>query len=250
MSSFTTSSTESVEASQTPAPTFSAASSCFRAMAMVSATAFACSFLRAIIVSKAISSRCSLNFSGRPKRTALMPARCKPSAMLSTATLLSEVASTGESPKVLIHICRTLTETWVFPVPGGPCTILQRLTTESTTARRCDSLRSEAPLTTSHIVSRRAPAALWDPSAIGSSCAKVTMRFRSCPLLSCSAPGLATEGTAAPPWPSAVWSGGKRSGSGPKWYFTQIATYSTCGLSPYLSKSLSTSATLLGLCSL
>mmetsp|Transcript_2929 Transcript_2929/g.8757 ORF Transcript_2929/g.8757 Transcript_2929/m.8757 type:complete len:349 (+) Transcript_2929:1352-2398(+) len=63
-----------------------------------------------------------VTFSGLPMRTTLRPLLCAPSAMLSTATLLSEVASSGPRPSSRAKSASSRTLTCVLPVPGGPWT--------------------------------------------------------------------------------------------------------------------------------
>mmetsp|Transcript_139135 Transcript_139135/g.432921 ORF Transcript_139135/g.432921 Transcript_139135/m.432921 type:complete len:208 (-) Transcript_139135:292-915(-) len=82
-----------------------------------------------------------LILSGLPTRTALTPSALKPMAMLSTATLLSEVANKGDRSNVLDHIFMICTETWVLPVPGGPWITVQVCRSAERTASRCDWLR-------------------------------------------------------------------------------------------------------------
>mmetsp|Transcript_112753 Transcript_112753/g.282362 ORF Transcript_112753/g.282362 Transcript_112753/m.282362 type:complete len:283 (-) Transcript_112753:7-855(-) len=166
--------------SQTPSFFGCAPASSSRFFAMASAAALTSAFFLANNVSNAISSKCSLVFSGRPKRTVRTPARLKPSAMLSTATLLSEVARTGDRPNVLTHIDKILTDTWVFPVPGGPWTILHRVETAFATASRWESLRSLASSTDSSTLSLlvlEAPPS--GPRPRGSSRANITNRVSS-----------------------------------------------------------------------
>mmetsp|Transcript_12791 Transcript_12791/g.32865 ORF Transcript_12791/g.32865 Transcript_12791/m.32865 type:complete len:375 (-) Transcript_12791:575-1699(-) len=73
-------------------------------------------------------------FSGRPTRTTLTPLRTRPSAMLSTAMLHSEVTSSGLYFSVFTHIAMIRTDVCVFPVPGGPCTIVSLFVMEFTMA--------------------------------------------------------------------------------------------------------------------
>mmetsp|Transcript_75423 Transcript_75423/g.208101 ORF Transcript_75423/g.208101 Transcript_75423/m.208101 type:complete len:221 (+) Transcript_75423:1375-2037(+) len=106
-----------------------------------SAWAFcSCRCLR--IDSSVMSSRCEVTFSGRPTRTAFSPRACRPSAMLSTAMLLSDVASSGRIRRSLAHRPRRRTETVVLPVPGGPCTSVRRRPSAAETAAPCEGLRS------------------------------------------------------------------------------------------------------------
>mmetsp|Transcript_81773 Transcript_81773/g.255367 ORF Transcript_81773/g.255367 Transcript_81773/m.255367 type:complete len:206 (+) Transcript_81773:1403-2020(+) len=95
--------------------------------------------------SKVISSRTWLTFSGLPTRMGLAPSARSPIAMLSTATLLSEVANRGERPRVFAHMRSTCTETWVLPVPGGPWITVQVCFMAALTAARCDALRCFKP---------------------------------------------------------------------------------------------------------
>mmetsp|Transcript_56220 Transcript_56220/g.159578 ORF Transcript_56220/g.159578 Transcript_56220/m.159578 type:complete len:287 (+) Transcript_56220:1049-1909(+) len=91
--------------------------------------------------SSVISSRTRLILSGRPTRTAFTPSFLRPIAMLSTATLLSEVARSGDRSNVLDHIFMICTETCVLPVPGGPWITVQVCRSADLTASRCDWLR-------------------------------------------------------------------------------------------------------------
>mmetsp|Transcript_22942 Transcript_22942/g.64150 ORF Transcript_22942/g.64150 Transcript_22942/m.64150 type:complete len:230 (-) Transcript_22942:34-723(-) len=65
------------------------------------------------------------------------PPRTRPSAMLSTATLLSDVARSGLWPSSRAKSRNSATETWVLPVPGGPWTIVHRRDKAAFTAVRC-----------------------------------------------------------------------------------------------------------------
>mmetsp|Transcript_94592 Transcript_94592/g.168065 ORF Transcript_94592/g.168065 Transcript_94592/m.168065 type:complete len:251 (+) Transcript_94592:582-1334(+) len=91
--------------------------------------------------SKVMSSRLDVTFSGRPTRTTFRLSWWRPSAMLSTAMLLSEVASSGFTP-LLAQLARRRTETVVFPVPGGPCTSVSRRPAAAATAEHCEGLSS------------------------------------------------------------------------------------------------------------
>mmetsp|Transcript_90588 Transcript_90588/g.265129 ORF Transcript_90588/g.265129 Transcript_90588/m.265129 type:complete len:310 (+) Transcript_90588:1934-2863(+) len=137
-----------------PSPSFRDLSTAASLAALRSSCFFAVS-----IESSVISSRCSRHLSGLPTRTARMPARRRPSAMLSTAMLLSEVARIGERPKTLTQLCKTLTDTCVLPVPGGPCTIVQRRIIDSATAERCEAFRFSMEPTTSAALALRSAAA-------------------------------------------------------------------------------------------
>mmetsp|Transcript_66469 Transcript_66469/g.197829 ORF Transcript_66469/g.197829 Transcript_66469/m.197829 type:complete len:282 (+) Transcript_66469:272-1117(+) len=97
-------------------------------------------FLR--MVSSVMSSRCEVTFSGRPTRTTLRPMASTPSAMLSTAMLLSEVARSGFTRNSFAQMPRSCTETVVLPVPGGPCTRVSRRPKAAETAAHCEGLRS------------------------------------------------------------------------------------------------------------
>mmetsp|Transcript_6214 Transcript_6214/g.13381 ORF Transcript_6214/g.13381 Transcript_6214/m.13381 type:complete len:279 (-) Transcript_6214:1976-2812(-) len=91
--------------------------------------------------SRVISSRILLILSGRPTRTALTLSALRPMAMLSTATLLSEVAKRGDKSNVFDHIFMICTDTCVFPVPGGPWMMVQVVLRADRTASRCDWFR-------------------------------------------------------------------------------------------------------------
>mmetsp|Transcript_85915 Transcript_85915/g.185491 ORF Transcript_85915/g.185491 Transcript_85915/m.185491 type:complete len:434 (-) Transcript_85915:1010-2311(-) len=82
-----------------------------------------------------------LILSGRPTRTAFTPSLRRPMAMLSTATLESEVARSGERSRVFDHIFMICTETCVLPVPGGPWMMVQVCRRAERTASRCDWFR-------------------------------------------------------------------------------------------------------------
>mmetsp|Transcript_24447 Transcript_24447/g.67959 ORF Transcript_24447/g.67959 Transcript_24447/m.67959 type:complete len:341 (-) Transcript_24447:1373-2395(-) len=124
------------------ASAFSAAISAAFSAAFASSAAFFWAFFLSSIASRVMSSKWPRTFSGRPTRAAFIPAKCKPSAMLSTATLLSDVANKGVSPIVFAQRQRIFTETCVFPVPGGPCTMVHRRVSAARTAPFCESFKS------------------------------------------------------------------------------------------------------------
>mmetsp|Transcript_56978 Transcript_56978/g.166848 ORF Transcript_56978/g.166848 Transcript_56978/m.166848 type:complete len:207 (+) Transcript_56978:917-1537(+) len=98
-------------------------------------------FSLASSASRVISSSTWFTFSGRPTRMGLAPSWRSPIAMLSTATLLSEVASKGERPSVFAHKRSTWTETCVLPVPGGPWITVQVCFMAAFTAARWDAFK-------------------------------------------------------------------------------------------------------------
>eukprot|EP00959_Pyramimonas_sp_CCMP1952_P274092 5729421-Pyramimonas_sp.AAC.1 len=55
--------------------------------------------------------------------------------------LLSEVASSGRSPRSTAQCRSRLTDTCVLPVPGGPCTSDNRRVSPADTASRCEWFR-------------------------------------------------------------------------------------------------------------
>mmetsp|Transcript_107739 Transcript_107739/g.327480 ORF Transcript_107739/g.327480 Transcript_107739/m.327480 type:complete len:297 (-) Transcript_107739:319-1209(-) len=122
--------------------------------------------------SKVISSRILLILSGRPTRTALTPSARRPMAMLSTATLLSEVASSGERSSVFDHIFMICTETCVFPVPGGPWITVHVCLKADLTASLWDWLRCVRVFT-----SARALSSLSDSVPPGLSLASLAAGF-------------------------------------------------------------------------
>mmetsp|Transcript_38483 Transcript_38483/g.114945 ORF Transcript_38483/g.114945 Transcript_38483/m.114945 type:complete len:292 (+) Transcript_38483:1430-2305(+) len=129
--------------------------------------------------SKVISSRTWLTFSGLPTRMGLAPSARSPIAMLSTATLLSEVANKGERSNVLDHIFMICTETWVLPVPGGPWITVQVCRRAERTASRCDWFRCVRDFTSLSALSN-----LSDSVPPGLSLASFAAGFS---LVSCSA---------------------------------------------------------------
>eukprot|EP00659_Diplonema_papillatum_P010227 gene10226-biopygen10231 len=74
------------------------------------------------------------------------PAAERPVIKLSTAVLLSDVASTG--PMLFpSHDFTSATEVYVFPVPGGPWMSEMRCVSAWATASLCDALSSSTPQT-------------------------------------------------------------------------------------------------------
>mmetsp|Transcript_46554 Transcript_46554/g.144228 ORF Transcript_46554/g.144228 Transcript_46554/m.144228 type:complete len:362 (+) Transcript_46554:762-1847(+) len=133
------------------------------------------------------SSRKPRTFSGRPRRTARTPRAWSPAAMLSTATLLSEAASSGPMPKDLAQSRSTCTETWVLPVPGGPWMMVQVRAMAAATASRCERFNPMRPWTSALARSRLA---LSRP--LGASAASCSARVG--PWLSLRGPGLGERG--------------------------------------------------------
>mmetsp|Transcript_20594 Transcript_20594/g.58698 ORF Transcript_20594/g.58698 Transcript_20594/m.58698 type:complete len:439 (+) Transcript_20594:1447-2763(+) len=100
--------------------------------------------------SSVISSRMRLILSGLPTRTAFTPSARRPIAMLSTATLLSDVASRGDKSSTFDHIFMICTDTCVLPVPGGPWMMVQVCLKAERTASLCDWLRCVKVLTSAN----------------------------------------------------------------------------------------------------
>mmetsp|Transcript_92701 Transcript_92701/g.288550 ORF Transcript_92701/g.288550 Transcript_92701/m.288550 type:complete len:370 (-) Transcript_92701:109-1218(-) len=91
-------------------------------------------------------SRCELMRSGRPRRTTRRPHLKASSAMLSTAMLLSDVASTRPTRKRCVQSRSICTQTRVLPVPGGPCTSVRRRFSAAAMVLRCEALRRRPSL--------------------------------------------------------------------------------------------------------
>mmetsp|Transcript_81732 Transcript_81732/g.216886 ORF Transcript_81732/g.216886 Transcript_81732/m.216886 type:complete len:341 (+) Transcript_81732:1560-2582(+) len=128
------------------------------------------------MLSRQTGSRISRTFSGRPIRHTLTPAFARPSAMLSTAMLHSDVASKGVYFICFAHMVNILTDVWVLPVPGGPCTMVRRLERALVMAFLCATERSGRVLTIS-LASASRPMSM--PSASSSASASVARLARS-----------------------------------------------------------------------
>mmetsp|Transcript_71571 Transcript_71571/g.207233 ORF Transcript_71571/g.207233 Transcript_71571/m.207233 type:complete len:301 (+) Transcript_71571:1143-2045(+) len=94
-----------------------------------------CRFFAMSVWRHAGSSSCR-TLAAFPIRTTLTPFFMRPMAMLSTAMLHSDVASKGLYPMVCTHFVMMRTDVWVFPVPGGPWTMVSRLDIELPIASR------------------------------------------------------------------------------------------------------------------
>mmetsp|Transcript_22936 Transcript_22936/g.64118 ORF Transcript_22936/g.64118 Transcript_22936/m.64118 type:complete len:409 (-) Transcript_22936:1180-2406(-) len=73
--------------------------------------------------------------------------------MLSTATLLSEVASNGDRSKIFDHIFMICTDTCVFPVPGGPWMTVQVRKSAASIALRWEMFSPDMARTSSWALS-------------------------------------------------------------------------------------------------
>mmetsp|Transcript_28256 Transcript_28256/g.89838 ORF Transcript_28256/g.89838 Transcript_28256/m.89838 type:complete len:222 (+) Transcript_28256:388-1053(+) len=81
--------------------------------------------------------------SSLPTRTTLSPASAQPLSKLSTATLLSAVASTGPPPEASQSLTSS-TAVLVFPTPGGPWTKVSRLLVAALSTWSCGVLAADS----------------------------------------------------------------------------------------------------------